>query len=1649
MKFPLLMEKCWCVALALPLLVASQILSAQEAPTLENSFLSVSFDPAVAGKIESVTYKPEKLKFTKVTLTEAAVFQDGRTVPVTGYAPMELSAAVPGVVTFTTSYPANPLIGARPGSQVEFPYYRHDDTTLLRVTKAVRLIPNGPVMEVVYAVNNVGPAPITFCLRLDQTFGLEKTNLKLLVPTVEGVRVARSGHYYDVPSTWTAVVGAGMAVVTEYEDKKTSCLCASGCVTTEMTLDPGATWRTTTRTSFLVGLDSLAGATDGIVADLAFPPAPDVPVRDPKRKTIEDEFSEAEDDIGGAKEGPDPAGLDSVLTRKAFLPGKPISYRARFVAARPRRLLLAGHASRHLGEAKADLGAAEVTLAPGKVTDASFTFTPPVAGTWILRFDATEDGKHVGSFEEPLVVDYPTGFYLPGVGRQVEKVGKEFDRYRIERFRNPGQYDQHSLSWDLTEEIQDPHITYARPLSGGPLRTLMCIFFRRSREAIDLKLRLDLDLSCVLVGGHGYRAQPGANKESKEREVIRAPDDEALAMKKALNRKPEVILFAASFWDWFYPDVQQEILRQVREGAGLVLYPPLGLSPELENLKEFRETSKGTVLALQGRAAVGPDPLFASSEVLTEELSRELIRVARGEPKVKIAWEVTDEITREYKVRVANRSGEPFSGQLEVVTHFNLPQTFPKAYRGCPYSIYAEMAKVTKPLALQGNERQEVSIAFPEVPSGKYRTFLVLRDPNGRTLDWLSKDQTAEGPLLMENLAVAHVEGERLRLERTDEIRIEFDLAAKEGAALGELVAFVLGEDRSQRVVIEQSSGIELRDGKATVAFKASLARALHRLFILRVGVKSDGLIVAEQRVPILVGREPGRENKYRFTVLDNEDSFSFTHTQLDDQVQAWDPMAWAWVDMRGYVFGGYTNDPFALPKEVQEKIEREKKYKEFENKLPKGPDADLKKSDSEDEFEEEDDLEEMIEGEEEQKRKDREAGKEPEKPIFVRKPCYNEPKFREAQFASACRAARECSTGWPQRILIVDEYVYGPMNACQCEHCRKAFPKYLERSYGTLARLNGEWGTQFKSWDEAKLYDFDYEPKPPERSQWPRALDTLTYKTVSLTDFSEALRDEARKIDPEIEFGFSGCYKMDLFNGTEFWLMSQVGKFHLVYRDTEEWTSFVGSENAHSWSSGYGRNYNPSQQRALPWAYLFRGQWRLGHFTSQNYPMAGPDSRLHPGPSEFFKALDEVHRGYDELLLGHEVRDPVAIHWSGPSFFLCGIEQWSKTGDPKQAGDLQRWCTHSTPRSGFRPYYLPYGQLEKGELGFWGPPRVVFLQYSNAMSRKECETLRKFVQDGGVLVGGVDIATRTEHGSPYKTPPLDEVFGIRRTGAFQEVVVRKGEDDHTNDVKLTLPGQDEELKFNPHFVGPPNIESTTAKAHGRWGTDEYGGPVFLVNRFGKGTGIYLNFPLLNTFPNERNRIGQWVFDFANVEHFATVKGCRLSRFRDGGAFYACLELGYGFPPSFYEERSKECEVTLQGARHIYDARQGKYLGEKTSFQPEFRDHSIAIYSCLPYRVAGLKVATPEPVKSGGTVRAGMEIDTGGVTPVRHVVRVSVSGPDGERRKLLGYNVVMNDGTGTAEVPLAHNCPVGRWTLQVRDVATGTEKRVSFDVSRN
>lgn len=64
-------------------------------------------------------------------------------------------------------------------------------------------------------------------------------------------------------------------------------------------------------------------------------------------------------------------------------------------------------------------------------------------------------------------------------------------------------------------------------------------------------------------------------------------------------------------------------------------------------------------------------------------------------------------------------------------------------------------------------------------------------------------------------------------------------------------------------------------------------------------------------------------------------------------------------------------------------------------------------------------------------------------------------------------------------------------------------------------------------------------------------------------------------------------------------------------------------------------------------------------------------------------------------------------------------------------------------------------------------------------------------------------------------------------------------------------------------------------------------------------------------------------------------------------------------------------------------------------------------------------------------------------------MRIDVIDPTGKICQYYGNNLFLNDGSGSGEIPLALNDVPGMWTLRVKDVTSGVEKEVGFEVVKN
>jgi hypothetical protein len=166
-----------------------------------------------------------------------------------------------------------------------------------------------------------------------------------------------------------------------------------------------------------------------------------------------------------------------------------------------------------------------------------------------------------------------------------------------------------------------------------------------------------------------------------------------------------------------------------------------------------------------------------------------------------------------------------------------------------------------------------------------------------------------------------------------------------------------------------------------------------------------------------------------------------------------------------------------------------------------------------------------------------------------------------------------------------------------------------------------------------------------------------------------------------------------------------------------------------------------------------------------------------------------------------------------------------------------------------------------------------------------------------------------------------------------------------------------------------------------------------------------------------------------------------VSTFSDGPAEYFGIVCRCDVKP-------QKVSIRLGRRSHVYDLIQGEYAGETDRVEATDFSRQVRIFTCLPYRVLGLRLQCEDGASPGGAIRGTMKVDTGSPAPVRHVVHLDVQRPDGKSVRYLERNLSTKDGGVDFTVPLALNEPTGQWTLHARDVATGTETKTTVVVTQ-
>ena len=350
--------------------------------------------------------------------------------------------------------------------------------------------------------------------------------------------------------------------------------------------------------------------------------------------------------------------------------------------------------------------------------------------------------------------------------------------------------------------------------------------------------------------------------------------------------------------------------------------------------------------------------------------------------------------------------------------------------------------------------------------------------------------------------------------------------------------------------------------------------------------------------------------------------------------------------------------------------------------------------------------------------------------------------------------------------------------------------------------------------------------------------------------------------------------------------------------------------------------------------------------------------------------------------------------------------------------------------------------QVESGGVG--RRLKLVLLPHVISLSARERRWLEAVVAEGGMLVADLPPGTRNEHGTAVAGDWAGEWFGV---GFGEGVELGRWSVQAGDAGRETFPAlQAGGVTAVARGTAVRLTDGQALASHAD------GVPALVLKRHGRGSCLLLNLVLARSDPALTAVVGD-LLALAGVEPLVEVRDAAGQRvpvdfgcFRRAGTFYAGF-VSRGDGGMVAAQAAKPVTVRFPRAAHVYDCRQGRYLGHTDRLGAELVPGLAQLYACLPKPVRWLRLTVPEAgVPRGGTLRVEGGAEPAPEAACRQVWRVRVWRPDGREELAYGRTILVEGGRQALSLPVALDAPTGRWTLGVRDAATGVVAKAEFEV---
>lgn len=1201
------------------------------------------------------------------------------------------------------------------------------------------------------------------------------------------------------------------------------------------------------------------------------------------------------------------------------------------------------------------------------------------------------------------------------------------------------QYRYEESYYKLSREVVTPHIKWANPYYKGPIKVLVIAPGFNQRETIELAQRLELDFDYVNITGflydEGRLRDLWLDRQGRYMNVYGTYKEELFAdIGTKLKNNYDVIIVANVPWDFFPMELESKLWEKVYDGAGLLTtYYNQGQSYTLRNVvRAWEKNTKGMEFVTTGIPFLAL-PVF-DSYPSNEAAAQEFVNLkSLGSGRVVLLnypgkrgnlqgftpntsdnvectfldYEYYQSLVAKAVIWAAKKEAQVLfdsitpSGNLEVSSLMSVPLNL-NVSSSIDLNGTIKLVVRDKENVVEFRNEQNVWVPagksnyqfiIPFLRAGTHFADFWILDGN-KTINWATSAFTLISEPMIKNITL-----DKDGFDTGDFVKGKLELA--EPVTQG-ITAEILLRDSYGRVITSQQ--ILIQSGSSSIQFNLQLVQPVSRWIDVVAQLVKDGKVVHQiiKGAPVRINP---KERDVLFLMWSSAD-FQYITRQVNK------------ILLDNGVDTKSNTSPHAVG------------YEELSRDNLMG-------------------IPYMTR-----------FAPENRTPSLIREPCLNDPEYRQKLKEKLEQQTRELKKYGPVIYTLGDENYLGSNNQdfCFSKYCIQDFQKWLQKRYESLEFLNKEWNTHFTNWTEVMPDTLDRSRPDGNFSRW---IDHRMHMDEVFMDIHEFSEQAIMNIDPEAIVGPDGESGGTAFSGKNYWLYPRVGKYLNIYPQgieaLEQARSFaLPGTRLGSWYGGYvpvPYGFHPQYKNRSEESVKYLTWWQvlMMHDTPAwfiDYQLSGfeggiaPDFRLFDCLKWTVEEIKELKHGIGKVVLNSKrLQDGIAIHFSRAS-------QLAAHALPEYGNHdfIERATVKIIEDLGFQFDWISYEQVEKGILKE-GTYKVLFLPASMALSEKEVSEIRKFAEKGGTVIADIRPGIMDEHGKLFPGTQLNDVLGVEITKSLDPPMKING-----FSVTGTVDQISKTYTLSTINQVHPFVTLSTAQEMGTVGKT----PVVTINKFGKGTGIYLNFNFAEYW---RDRFfGDWSGFRELMKDLLKSNGVtapvtittenrqdnfvEVVRFQDGSIQYVTLLSDEQPVP----EIILESMVKLPHIAHVYNVREGKYLGYLNEIKTQIRPAHAQVYALVPYKVQEVSVAMQQSYQQGEKVTFQVALKTEGGLPGRHCVRIDVADPNGKICQYYGNNLFIYNGTGSGEIQLALNDIPGVWMLRVKDVTSGVEKEMGFKV---